>query len=56
MFEKCNLSNRQKRMVASFSILARWTAKFELVFVITHKSAFHNKANRKKTGSSKKWY
>ena len=28
-FEKCDPSNRQKQMVASFSISARLTAKFE---------------------------
>ena len=34
MFEKCNSSNRQKRMVASLSISARFTAKFKLVIVV----------------------
>ena len=56
MFEKCDLSNRQKRMVASFSISARCMAKFELFFVLTQKNAFDYKANRKKIGSFKKWY
>ena len=40
MFEKCDLSNRQKRMVASFSISDRFTAKFESVFVLTQENAF----------------
>ena len=60
MFEKCDLSNRQKRMVASFSISTRFTAKFELVFVLTQEHAFsqrfHFKANRKSKGSSKNRY
>ena len=33
MFEKCDSSNGQNGMVASFSISARFTAKFELIFV-----------------------
>ena len=33
MFEKCDTSNRQKWMVASFSISARFTAKLGLFFV-----------------------
>ena len=40
MFEKCNSSNRQKWMVASFSISTGFTAKFELVFVLTQENAF----------------
>ena len=40
MFEKCDLSNRQKRMVASFSISDRLTAKFELIFALTQENAF----------------
>ena len=37
MFEKCDLSNRQKkRMVAPFS----FTTKFGLVFVLTLQNAF----------------
>ena len=35
MFEKCDSSNRQKRVVASFRISARFTAKVGLVFVLT---------------------
>ena len=58
MFEKCYSSNRQKWVVASFSISARFTAKFVLVFVLTQEKAFswrlHFKANRKRIGSSKK--
>ena len=60
MFEKCDSSNRQKRMVASFSISTGFTAKFRLDFVLTQENAFpwkiHFKVNRKSTGSSKKWY
>ena len=40
MFEKCDSPNRQKQMVASFSILARFTANFELVFVLKQEKAF----------------
>ena len=40
MFEKWNSSNRRKSMVASFSISAKFTAKFELVFVLTQKNFF----------------
>ena len=47
MFEKCDSSNRPKLMVASFSISARFTAKFELVFVLLLE---------KSTGSAKKQY
>ena len=47
-------------MVASFSISARFTAKFEWVFVLTQENAFsqrfHFKASGKITGSSKKRY
>ena len=35
-------------MVASFNISAMFTAKFELVFVLTQENAFYYKANRKK--------
>ena len=48
MFDFCDLSNRQKRMVASFNISPTFTAKFELVFVLTQENAFYYKANRKK--------
>ena len=40
MFEKCDSSNRQKWMVASFSISAKFTAKFDLVFALTEGNAF----------------
>ena len=40
MFEKCDSSNRHKGVNASFNILARFTAKSELVFVLTQESAF----------------
>ena len=47
-------------MVASVSISVRFTAKFELVFVLTQENVFaqrfHFKANRKSMGSSKKRY
>ena len=43
-------------MVASFIISARFTAKLELVFVLTQENAFHFKVNRKSIGSSKKQY
>ena len=39
MFEKCNSSNRQKCMVASFSISSRFTAKLGLAFVLTREKA-----------------
>ena len=59
MFERCHSSIRKKEMVASFSISAMFPAKTELVFVFTQENAFsyrfHFKANRKSTGSSKKW-
>ena len=48
MFDFCDLPNRQKCMVASFNISATFTAKFELVFVLTQENAFYYKANRKK--------
>ena len=32
MLEKCDSSNRQKLLVASFSISVRFTTKFDLVF------------------------
>ena len=51
MFEKCDLSNRQKSVIASLSISARLMAEFELVFVLTPENnfsgMFHFKANRK---------
>ena len=40
MFEKCDSSNRQKWMVPSFSISARFKEKFELILVlrtVTHR-------------------
>ena len=40
MFEKCDSSNRKKLMVASFSISARFMAKFELVFALTQVKVF----------------
>ena len=40
MFEKCDSSNRQKWMVASFSISAKFTAQFDLVFALTEGNAF----------------
>ena len=56
MLEKRDSSNRQKWIVASFSISARFTAKFELAFVLTQKNAssqrFHFKANRMSISSS----
>ena len=42
-------------MVASFSISGRFTAKLELVFVLTQENAFHFKANRKSIAFLKKW-
>ena len=39
MIEKCDSSNRQKRIVASFSIIARVKAKFELVFALSQENA-----------------
>ena len=35
MFENCDSSNRRKRLVGSFSISGRFTAKFEFAFVLT---------------------
>ena len=35
MLEKCDSSNRQKWIIASFRISARFTAKFELAFLLT---------------------
>ena len=47
-------------MAASFSISARFTAKFELVFVLIQEDLifkrFHFKANRNNIGSSQKQY
>ena len=40
MFEKCDSSNKQKEMVASFSISARFMAKFKLAFVLKRENAF----------------
>ena len=40
MFEKCDSLNRQKWMVASFSISIKFTAKFDLVFALTERNAF----------------
>ena len=40
MFEKYDSSDRQKWMVPSFSISARFTAKLELFFVLTQENAF----------------
>ena len=40
MFEKCDSSNRQKIMVAPFGLLAKFTAKFEFVFVLSQENAF----------------
>ena len=40
MFEKCEFSNRQKWMVASFSILTGFTKKFESVSVLTKETLF----------------
>ena len=58
MFEKCDSPNRQKQMVASFSILARFTAKFELAFILTKEKAFSKrfrlKSNTRSTNYSKK--
>ena len=57
MFERCDSSNRQKWMVASFSISTRFTEKIELAFVLTQEDAFSQSslfnANRKSTGYSK---
>ena len=57
MFEKSDSSNRRKKMVASFSISARFAVNFELVFVFTQEHdfswSFHFKGSRKSTGSSK---
>ena len=48
MFEKSDSSNRRKKMVASFSISARFAVNFELVFVFTQEHdfswSFHFKA------------
>ena len=56
-FEKCYSLNIEKLMVAFFSTL-KFTAKFELVFVLTQENAFsyrfHFKVNRKSIGSSKR--
>ena len=58
MFEKCDSSNQQKLMVASFSISATFSAKFELVLVLIKEKAFsqrfHFKGSRKSIVSSKK--
>ena len=58
MFEKSDSSNRQKWIVTSFSVSAGFTAKFELVFILTQENAislrFHFKTSRKSIGSSKK--
>ena len=40
MFEKYDSSDRQKWMVPSFSISARFTAKLELLFALTQENAF----------------
>ena len=40
MLEKCDSANRPKLMVASCSISARFTAKFELLSVLTQENAF----------------
>ena len=40
MFEKCDSLNRQKWVVASFNISASFTAKFNLIFVLTQENAF----------------
>ena len=40
MFEKCDSSNRDKLMIAFGSILARFTAKFKLAFVLRQENAF----------------
>ena len=40
MFEKCDSSNMQKQMVASFRISTGFPAKSELVFVLTKEKAF----------------
>ena len=40
MFENFDSLNRHEWMVASFSISARFTAEFELVFVLTQENAF----------------
>ena len=56
--EKYDSSIRQKWMFTLVSISARFTAKFELVFVLTQENPFslrfHFKANRNSIGSSKK--
>ena len=58
MFEKGDSSNRSKSEWLLLS--TSFTAKFELVFVLTLENAcserFHFKANKKSIGSSKKWY
>ena len=57
MFEKCDSSNRQKGMVASFSISKGFTAKFQLVFDLTQENGFslrsYFKANKTIIGSCK---
>ena len=40
MFEKRDSSNRQKLIVNSLSISARFTAEFESVFVLKQENAF----------------
>ena len=40
IFEKCDSSSRQELMVASFSISARFSAKFELVLVLAKEKSF----------------
>ena len=60
MFERCDSSNRKKLMVTSVSILARFTTKFVLFFVLTQEKAFSQrsyfKPNRKRIGSFEKQY
>ena len=57
MFEKGDLSDSKNEWLL---YSASFTAKFELVFVLTMENAFsyrlHFKANRKSIGSSKKRY
>ena len=40
MFEKLDSSIRKKWMIASFNITARFTAKIELVFVLSQENVF----------------
>ena len=58
MFKKCYSSNKEKWVAASFSISARFTAKFNLVFILTQENTFswgfYIKVNRESIVSSKR--